>query len=204
MAPTGVAAINIDGTTVHTALNIPVGHFGKNLPSLSDKMRSTLRNRLADLKVIIIDEIPMVSNNLLYYIHLRLNEIFGTADIELFAGLTILAVVDFFQLPPVGASPVYAECKNTRQSLNSLLKLFKMFELPEVMRQRGDSVLTDLLNNVHAENLNSRNINMIQSKIIQPEDANYLKIRSIFMQKMQLQTRTFKQCWNQLIIKYII
>ena len=204
MAPTGVAAINIDGTTEHTALNIPVGHFGKNLSSLSDKMRSTLRNRLADLKVIIIDEIPMVSNNLLYYIHLRLNEIFGTADIELFAGLTILAVVDFFQLPPVGASPVYAEYKNTRQSLNSLLKLFKMFELTEVMRQRGHSVLIDLLNNVHAENLNSRNINMIQSKIIQPEDANYLKIRSIFMQKMQLQTHTFKQCWNQLIIKYII
>ena len=113
MAPTRVAAINIDGTTVHTALNIPVGHFGKNLPSLSDKMRSTLRNRLADLKVIIIDEIPMVSNNLVYYIHLRLNEIFGTADIELFAGLTILAVVDFFQLPHVGASPVYAEYKNT-------------------------------------------------------------------------------------------
>ena len=134
MPPTGVAAINIDGTTVHTALNIPVGHFGKNLPSLSDKMRSTLRNRLADLKVIIIDEIPMVSNNLVYYIHLRLNEIFGTADIELFAGLTILAVVDFFQLPPVGASPVYAEYKNTWQSLNSLWKLFKMFELTEVMR----------------------------------------------------------------------
>ena len=41
MAPTGVAAINIDGTTIHTALNIPVGHFGKNLPSLSDKIRST-------------------------------------------------------------------------------------------------------------------------------------------------------------------
>ena len=71
MVPIGVFAINIDGTTIHTALNIPVDHFGKNLPSLSDKM-STLRNRLSDLKVIIIDEISMVSNNLLYYIHLRL------------------------------------------------------------------------------------------------------------------------------------
>ena len=27
MAPTGVAAINIDGTAIHTAFNIPVGHF---------------------------------------------------------------------------------------------------------------------------------------------------------------------------------
>ena len=42
----------------------------------------------------------MVSNNLLYYIHLRLNEIFGTTNIEPFAGLTILVVGDFFQLSP--------------------------------------------------------------------------------------------------------
>ena len=76
MASTGVAAINIDGTTIHTALNIPVGHFGKNLASLNDKIKSSLRNRLPDLKVIIIDEISMVSNDLLYYVHLRLNEIF--------------------------------------------------------------------------------------------------------------------------------
>ena len=47
MAPTGVAAINIDGTTIHTALNIPVGSFGKNLPPLSVKMKSSLRNKLA-------------------------------------------------------------------------------------------------------------------------------------------------------------
>ena len=120
MTPTGVAGINIDGTMIHTAQNIPVGHFGKNLPSLSDKMRSTLRNRPSDLKFIIIDEISMVSNNLLYYIHLRLNEIFGTTDTEPFAGLTILAVSDFLQLSPVGGRPVYVEYKNTWQNLNSL------------------------------------------------------------------------------------
>ena len=65
MALTGVAAINIDGTTIHTAFNIPVGHFCSNLPPLSDKMKSSLRNRLSELKIIIIDEISMLSNNLL-------------------------------------------------------------------------------------------------------------------------------------------
>ena len=98
MAPTGVAAINIDGTTIHTALNIPVGHFGKTLPPLNDKMKSSLRNRLSDLKVI-IDEISMVSNDLLYYVHLRLNEILGCVTSEPFAGITVIAVGDFFQLP---------------------------------------------------------------------------------------------------------
>ena len=94
-------------------LNIPVGEFGKNLLSLSDKIRSSLINWLSHLKFIIVDEISMVSNNLLYYIHLRLNEIFVTADTEPFAGLIILAVGDFFQLSPVGGLPVYAGYKIT-------------------------------------------------------------------------------------------
>ena len=42
MACAAVAAINIDDSTIHTTLNIPVGHFGKKSPPLSDKLRSTL------------------------------------------------------------------------------------------------------------------------------------------------------------------
>ena len=57
LAPSGVAAINIGGTTIHIGLNIPVGCFGNHLPSLSDKMRSMLRNRLSEVKVLIIDEV---------------------------------------------------------------------------------------------------------------------------------------------------
>ena len=73
MAPTGVAAININGKTIHTAFNIPVGNFSSNLTPLSDKIKSSFRNRLSELKIIIIDEIYMVFNNLLLYIYLRLN-----------------------------------------------------------------------------------------------------------------------------------
>ena len=50
-----------------------------------------------------------------------------------------------------------------------------MFELTEVTHQRGDSQLIDLLNNVCTANLNSYNINLIQSRIIQSEDTNYPK-----------------------------
>ena len=64
MAPTAVAAIQVDDTTIRTALGIPVGHFGTKLPPLPDKMRCSLRNHLSDLKVIIIDEISMVSNKI--------------------------------------------------------------------------------------------------------------------------------------------
>ena len=66
MAPTSVASINIGGTTIHTALNIFINQFGKKLSPLSDKTGSSLRNKLYDLKVIIIDEI---SNDFLFHAH---------------------------------------------------------------------------------------------------------------------------------------
>ena len=96
MAPTGVAAINIDGTTIHTALNIPINHSGKKLSPLSNKMRSSLRSKLSDLKAIIIDEISMLSNDLLFHVHLRLTETFGSVNDQPFAGVSIITVGDFF------------------------------------------------------------------------------------------------------------
>ena len=45
-----------------------------------DKMKYSLRNHLSDLKVDIIDEIKLLSNKLLFYMHLRLNEIFGSLN----------------------------------------------------------------------------------------------------------------------------
>ena len=74
LAPTGVAAISINGTTIHSGVNIPC--CGK-LMSLSDKNRAELRNKYSDVQIVIIDEISMVSGKLLYQIHKRLNEIFS-------------------------------------------------------------------------------------------------------------------------------
>ena len=94
LAPTGVAAINIGGTTIHSALGIPVGNFGKTIPKLNDKMRSSLRNKLLELRAVIIDEISMVSNKLLVYIHQRLVEIFGCSQETPFAGITVICSGD--------------------------------------------------------------------------------------------------------------
>ena len=104
LAPTGVAAINIYRTTIHSALHIPVGTFKKHLLALNDKMSwSSLRNKFSKVKAIIIDEISMVSNDL------QLVESFGCPNNTPFAGLSITVVGDFLQLPPVRAQPVYAE-----------------------------------------------------------------------------------------------
>ena len=63
LAPTGVAAINIGGTTIHTALGITVS---SKLYPLNHRQRGILQNKLAEVKVIVIDEISMVSSVLFY------------------------------------------------------------------------------------------------------------------------------------------
>ena len=73
MAPTGVAAINIHGTTVNTALGIPK-EAGSTLKPLSDQNRTQLRLFLSELRLIIVDEISMVGNTTLLHIHQRLKE----------------------------------------------------------------------------------------------------------------------------------
>ena len=65
LAPIGVSAVNIDGMTIHSGQGIPIGNKGKNIPRLSDKICSQLRNKLSKMSVVIIVEISMVSNLLL-------------------------------------------------------------------------------------------------------------------------------------------
>ena len=91
-------------------------------------------NRLSEVKVLIIDDVSMVSNDLLLHIHLQLTEIFAFKGNIPFAGIIVIAVGDFLQLPPVRARPVYAEYKNTWHNMDSLLGLFEIAEFTKVMR----------------------------------------------------------------------
>ena len=96
-------------------------------------MRSILRSKLSDLKVIIIDEISMVSNDLLFHVHLRLTEIFESVNDQPFASVSVITVGDFFQFPTVGGKAVYANYKQNWQNFNSLWKPCKISELTEVV-----------------------------------------------------------------------
>ena len=80
-APTGIAAFNINGLTIHCLLTLPVEH-GK-MPQywpLSDDVLKIVRDKLHNVTLIIIDEISMVSKITLLYIHPRLMENFQTEE----------------------------------------------------------------------------------------------------------------------------
>ena len=112
LAPTGVAAINIDGTTINSGLSIPPYVNGYTLPRLSDSERGRLRNLYSEVLVVLIDEISMVSNIRLLHIHKRLCEIFGCLESQPFTNLSILVVGDLLQLLPIKAPQIFEPYNN--------------------------------------------------------------------------------------------
>ena len=172
MAPTGVAAININGSTINTALGIPK-EAGSNLKPLSDQNRTQLRLLLSELRLIIVDEISMVGNTTLLHIHQRLKEIFATSASKLFAGISIIAGGDFYQLPPIKKKPVFENYNIDTYNLCHPWHLFRMTELIDNMRSKDDQPFVEMLNRFRTASQTDEDIKHIQSRLIHPEDENY-------------------------------
>ncbi|XP_026827688.1 ATP-dependent DNA helicase PIF1-like [Ooceraea biroi] len=111
-APTGIAAFNIDGLTIHRLFQLPVEH-GRTAKykQLSDIALKVIRDELKNVVLIIIDEVSMISNITFMYIHLRLTEIFNTMDCDngWFGKKHILLFGNLLQLPPVHEDPPFIE-----------------------------------------------------------------------------------------------
>jgi ATP-dependent DNA helicase PIF1 len=84
---------------------------------MSDQKRTQYRIPLKDLKLIIIDEISMVGNITLLHVHQRLKDIFGVSSIDLFAGISIIAVGDLYQLPPIKKKAIFDDYKMETHNL---------------------------------------------------------------------------------------
>ena len=114
----------------------------------------------------------MVANTTLLNIHQRLKEIFVTPNSKLFAGVSILAVGDLCQLPPIREKPVFENYKNDGYNLCHPWHVFKMIELIEVMRQNDDKEFTNLLNRIRTASQSQDDIKCLQSKLVSSDD-NY-------------------------------
>jgi ATP-dependent DNA helicase PIF1 len=93
-APTAMAAINIEGKTLHSLCQLPPAWIVKK-----DIKHAPHRTDIKEAKLLIIDEISMVTANLLDGVSafLRQNRDGNSA----FGGMTVIMVGDLFQLPPV-------------------------------------------------------------------------------------------------------
>ena len=93
LGPTGISVVNIGGTTIHSGLGIKPGI---KLVGLNDKSKTALRNKLSEVKFLIIDELSMVSSNLWIDINSRLKEIFVMIPEKAFRDLSVTTLATFF------------------------------------------------------------------------------------------------------------
>jgi ATP-dependent DNA helicase PIF1 len=140
LAPTGVAALNVGGQTIHSFFNFPGRMFQE-----SDVRMARDKRIYRKLEVLIIDEISMVRADLIdrmdYF--LRINR-----DSALpFGGVQVVFFGDLFQLPPVVSSPEEIEYFRTHYDSPYYFsaKVFQQFrgftmetiELQKVYRQEA-------------------------------------------------------------------
>ncbi len=108
VAPTGVAAINAGGVTIHSFFQLPFSPFipgngsaGSSHTVLSRlRINSQKRQIIQELELLVIDEISMVRCDTLDAIDLVLRHI-RKRPYERFGGVQVLFIGDMFQLPPV-------------------------------------------------------------------------------------------------------
>ena len=122
-APTGVAAFNINGITLHSALSLPVTNnsYGKStdVPPPRGAQLDNMRTLWKHAKVLLLDEFGFVSDELLERIdrHLRLAT---RQDETPFGGIHVILFGDLYQLPPPHGKPIFAALKHWQQVRRAL------------------------------------------------------------------------------------
>jgi len=152
LAPTGIAAVNAGGSTIHSFFLLKPGLL---TPSTMEPMNSATRAQaVRAARTIIIDEVSMVRADLLSAIDIRLRELAGGPRKEMpFGGKQIVLVGDFFQLPPVVREDVEANYLAEKlggayafqTDLWAAAKFACVF-LRTVHRQSGDPKFVEVLN----------------------------------------------------------
>jgi len=176
-APTGVAALNVGGSTLHSFFGVGIG-VG-SLQYLVKKVRKNkgAMKRIDETDVLLIDEVSMLSSDLLETLDAVVREVRngGNMKSKPMGNMQIIAVGDFFQLPPIVNrdfvdwsrdmdeqrpfcfdSPVWAELGLSENT----------FELAEVQRQESGSKFEMFLNMVRVGDVTADIIGDLNKKCL--------------------------------------
>ena len=187
VAPTGVAAINAGGVTIHSFFQLPFGPIvpegqqttydgQQSLSLLSNKINKTKLKIIRSLDLLVIDEISMVRADLLDAVDAVLRKVRRSS--AAFGGVQLLMIGDIQQLAPVAR-------QNEWELLQPYYKSVYFFdshvlrnnpyicvELNHIYRQNDEDFIR-ILNQVRNNKLDKKNADLLNQRFIpdfNPED----------------------------------
>lgn len=190
VAPTGVAAINAGGVTIHSFFQLPFGSFiPDEHPQWNDpnartynkqslfrnlKLRKKQRDLINNLELLIIDEVSMVRADLLDAIDQTLKGVRRNIH-QPFGGVQVLFIGDLFQLPPVVReeewnilsdyyhSPFFFDAQIIHEHAPVPITLTKIY------RQKNDQTFINILNRIRFNEIEVNDLEHLNAHVI-----NYL------------------------------
>ena len=181
LAPTGVAAINAKGQTIHSFFHIPISLFVPDDKRLNEGFYDTFHYRndtnkmIRNMELLVIDEISMVRCDLLDVVDIILRRIRKSS--LPFGGVQVLLIGDTFQLPPVVTKndwsvlrPFYdSEFFFSARVMNRLKPLY--IELKKVYRQK-EKDFVDVLNRIRVGKQDATDIQLLNSRVAPSHSTN--------------------------------
>lgn len=196
VAPTGIAALNAGGVTIHSQFLLPFGMFipernpGGDVSyegnfytseTLARKhpINSARKQVLRSIDLLVIDEVSMLRADLLDAIDYRLKAARGNF-VQNFGGVQLLLIGDLYQLPPVVKREEETQLKRSYNSAwffeSRALKQngFVYIELDKIFRQ-NDDVFIRLLNNLRNNRPTQSDIDELNRHYMAEEEISRLK-----------------------------
>lgn len=193
VAPTGIAALNAGGVTIHSFFQLPFGTFlpqFEAIQGIPDYMKVENRRTLMhhfrmngakkalfrSLELLIIDEVSMLRADLLDAMDWCLRNVRGIN--QPFGGVQVLFVGDLLQLPPVVKAEEWSLLRSHYQGMfffNALVLQEArplVIELEKVFRQEDQKFL-NLLNKLRNNEMTVNDLEFLNQRVqpnFQPED----------------------------------
>lgn len=161
-ASTGIAATHMNGQTIHSWAGIGIKDeiTYKQMSNLKEK--KYFRDKMDNVKVLIIDEISMLHRNQLELVN-RVLKFFKENELA-FGGIQVIFSGDFFQLPPIGNQEETSRQKFAFMSDAWLEAEPVICYLTEQHRQ-SENDLNTILNEIRNGEVSQRSIDLLESRV---------------------------------------
>ena len=170
IAPTGIAALNVEGMTIHKFFAFKKNITKQEIVDGKYKPRKKQVETFKALRVLVIDEISMVRADLFDCIDCVLRK-HGPSGAKPFGGIQLILFGDLFQLDPVVAREEESYWTSLDYktkyffSSNAILPLdLKIVELQKIYRQK-DSKFISLLNSVRSDQLTKEELEELNQRV---------------------------------------